>query len=135
MIDSLAKPATGQPTHAEPDYWKAATGGMVSDLQDSPSRYVSQMYDQAKGIEEAYNTWKTLLKQGKTAEAAEFRQDHLGEISKKGVSDRMMKGESRINQQIRLVEQSDISAAEKRARIRKWQEMKDRIARPMSMGS
>ena len=135
VIDSLAKPATGQPTQAEPDYWKAATGGMVSDLQDSPSRYVSQMYDQAKGIEEAYNTWKALLKQGKMDEAAEFRQDHLGEISKKKTSDHIKQAESRINQQIRLVEQSDISAAEKRARIRKWNEMKDRIARPMSMDS
>jgi hypothetical protein len=130
--DVLARPATGQPAHAKPDYWKVATGGMVSDLADAPSRYVSQMYEQAREVEQAYGTWRVLQKEGKAEEAAEFRADNLDQISKYRRVEHVKRDETSINQQIKRVERSDLTAAEKRLRIRVLMERKDRTARRLN---
>lgn len=130
--DVIARPATGQSDRPDSDLWKAATGGMASDLRDAPSRYVSQMYEQAKEIEQAYGTWKMLVKEGKTEEAAEYRQGKAEEIGKHHTALRAKLEASKINQQIRSIERGDMPGAEKRDRIRLLQERKDRLARPLS---
>lgn len=130
--DVLARPATDQPGHAAPDYWKTATGSMVSDLRDAPSRYVSQMYTQAKEIEQAYGTWKSLQKEGKTQEAAEFAQDNHEKLAKYRMIERIKKQESSANQRIRLIERSDMDGDKKRELIRSIREQKDKIARPIA---
>jgi hypothetical protein len=127
--DAIARPTTGQPAQATPDYWKAATGGMISGLQDAPSRYVSQMYEQAKEIEQAYGTWHELVKQGKVEEAAAFRQDNQAELAKYGQVERVKRGESFLNQQIKRIERSDIPADDKRERIRQIQGRRDAMSR------
>jgi hypothetical protein len=130
--DVLARPTTDQPGHAAPDYWKTATGGIVSDLRDAPSRYVSQMYTQAKEIELAYGTWKSLQKEGKYLEAAEFAQDNRDKLAKHRVVAHIKKQESSANQRIRMVERSSMDGDKKRELIRSIQEQKDRIARPIA---
>jgi hypothetical protein len=131
--DVLARPATGQADRPSSDMFKAATGGMASDLRDAPSRYVSQMYEQAKVIEQAYGTWRALQKEGKMAEAAEFAQDHKSELSKYRQIEAIKRHEASANQRIRMVERSNLDAETKRLRIREIQEVKDRIARPASV--
>lgn len=130
--DVLARPATGQPARATMDHWKVATGGMVSDLRDAPSRYISQMYAQSKEIDQAYGTWRELLKQGKTAEATEFRKDNQDLIVKHSTSLRVRMMESALNQRIRQIEKSDMESDAKRASIRVLQAQKDRVARTLS---
>jgi hypothetical protein len=130
--DVLARPATGQPAHAAPDYWKAATGGMVSDMRDAPSRYVSQMYEQARGVEQAYGTWRALQKEGKPEEAAAFRESNP-QIAQYAQVERVKRGEAFLNQQIKRIERSDLSGDEKRQRIRVIQERKDNIARGLAV--
>jgi hypothetical protein len=127
--DVIARPATGQPKQATPDYWKTATGGMVAGLDDAPSRYVSQMYEQSREIEQAYGTWRALLKQGKGAEAAEFFQDNKGEIVRYKRIEKIKGAEAKLNERIKIVERSNMPADQKRDLIRTLREQKDRVAR------
>jgi len=130
--DVLARPASGQPTRPEADLWKAASGSMVSDLRDAPSRYVSQVYEQAKVIEQAYATWRELLKQGKVTEATAFFESNAKDIVRHKAVESVKRQEAAINQQVRQVERSDATPAEKRERIRLLLQRKDAVARQLA---
>lgn len=130
--DILARLATGQPERATPDYWKTVTGGMVSDLRDAPSRYVSQMYTQAKEIEQSYATWQALHKEGKNEEAATFLADHKTDIVQYRNIEQIKRREGQINAQIVKIQASDRTADDKRAAIRILQVQKDRMARSLA---
>lgn len=130
--DVIARPATGQPSKPSADMFKLVTGGMVSDLRDAPSRYVTQMYAQAAEIEQAYTTWKMLIKAGKPGEAAEFLADNKEDISKYRQVERLKKTESKLNQQIKHIEQGDGDSASKRDQIRELQARRDEVARVLS---
>ena len=127
--DTIARPATDQPSHPTPDYWKTVTGGMASDLRDAPSRYVSQMYEQAKEIEKAYGTWKMLLREGKIDEAREFREDNAELLNQHKQVERVKKAESALNQRARMIERSNMDPDRKRELLRQINEQKDRTAR------
>ena len=127
--DTIARPATDQPTHPAPDYWKTVTGGMASDLRDAPSRYVSQMYEQAREIEKAYGTWKMLLREGKVDEAREFRADNAELLNEHKQVERVKKAESALNQRARMIERSNMDQDRKRELLRQINEQKDRTAR------
>jgi len=130
--DVLARPATGQNERASSDIWKAATGGMASDLRDAPSRYVSQMYDQAKELEQVYGTWRALQKQGKTAEAQEFAKENRDKLGRYRSVETVKRSEAMLNERIRLIERSSKSSDEKRELIRKINAQKDRAARAVA---
>lgn len=130
--DVLARPATDQPEKATPDYWKDATGGIVSDLRNAPSRYVSAMYAQAKELEQAYGTWKSLVKEGKVEEAQAFRQDHQDELSRYRQVEQVKKAEASLNARQRMIERSNVDPDTKRELIRKLQEQKDQRARVLN---
>jgi hypothetical protein len=127
--DVIARPATGQAKHPTPDYWKTATGGMVSGLDDAPSRYVSQMYEQAREIEQAYGTWRSLQKEGKTEDAMEFFADNKGDLIKYRGIERVKRAEAKFNERIRMIERSNMDPDKKRDLIRTIRDQKDRIAR------
>jgi len=127
--DVLARPATDQPDKATPDYWKVATGGIVSDLRDAPSRYVSQMYAQAKDIEQAYGTWKSLVKEGKIEESRDFFEGHKEEISAYRNIERVKSAESKLNERIRMIERSAMNPDKKRELIRELQKAKEQRAK------
>ena len=130
--DVLARPATDQPRHAAPDYWKVATGGMVSDLRDAPSRYVSQMYEQASEIERAYGTYKALLKEGKVDEAKEFAADNRDPLKKYRSVEHVKKSESKLNERVRVIERSNMGSDEKRDLIRSIRIQQDVLARAVA---
>lgn len=130
--DIVARPLTGQPEKASSDLWKVATGGMISDVDSASSRYVSQMYEQAKEIERAYATWRQLQKDGKTLEAGEYLKEHRDEIRKYRSSTAVKAQETRLNQRIRMIERSNMEPDEKRDQIKRLQEQKDRIARQLA---
>jgi hypothetical protein len=127
--DMLLRHATGQPDKPSPDTWKRFTGSMVSQLDDAPSRYITHVYEQAKAMEQAYSTWHTLVKQGKTEEAQDFRSDH--DVAIQGYRNvEAVKGAlAKINQQIHRVELSDRDAESKRAELRRLNALKDKFSR------
>lgn len=127
--DMAVRAASDEPTRPTMDYWKVATGGMVSDIDSSSSRYVSQMYEQAKELEQAYGTWRQLRKEGKIEDAAEYRADHAAELRKYHAIEGIKKAESKLNERIRMIERSNKEPAEKRDLIQQIQKQKDLIAR------
>ena len=126
--DIVARPATNQPEKPSSDLWKLVTGGMISNLEDAPSRYVSQMYDQAKEIEQAYSTYRNLQKQGKEEEADKFAEKNVDKLNKYRSVERVKKSASRINEQIRIIERSALDGVEKREKIRELNRAKERMA-------
>ncbi len=130
--DIVARPATGQVPGARRDYWKVATGGIVADKNSASSRYVTQMYEQSREIEQAYGTWRSLLKEGKAGEAREFREENMDSLKKYGLSQGIKRQESKLNERIRMIERSNLSPEEKRRQIDQLRDQKDRIARRMS---
>lgn len=128
-VDVVAKPVTDQPGGASRDWWKFLTGGMVSDANSPSSRYISQMYEQAKVIEEAHGTWRMMLKEGKAAEAKEFFDDNKDKLLKYRSIESIKRTEAKLNERIRIIERSNKDGDEKRDLIQQIQKQKDQIAR------
>jgi hypothetical protein len=130
--DIAARQATDQPTRPSADLWKVASAGMLSSLDGAPSRYVTQVYDQARALEEAYSTWHALMKAGKTEEAVEFKASNDEAIRKYHNSQAVKGAISKINQQIQAVERSNIDRDAKRDEIRRLNARKDQFARRLA---
>ena len=128
--DLIARGASNQPTQASRDYMKTLTGGIASDLRDAPSRYVGQVYEQAKAIEQAYNTWRMLQKQGKVQEAQEFRAANQDKLNRYRSIEHVKKAETSLNNRIRMIERStSMDADQKREMIRRLNQNKERVAK------
>ena len=128
FADKIARPLSGEHDRPAPDFIKLATGGIASSLEGAPSRYVSQMYDQAKALEAAYATHRQLLKEGEKEKASEFAADHADELSRYHRVERIKAQETKYNQQIRAIELSAMPSAAKREMIDAIREKKHRIA-------
>lgn len=130
--DMLARPLTNQPERATSDLLKTLSGGMVANTQDAPSRYVNQMYEQAKVVEQAYGTWRALVKEGKTEEAAAFREENQSVIAKHHAVEHIKQAEAKMNNQIRIIERSNLDGDAKRAAIREIQARKNDAAKRLT---
>ena len=137
--DMAVRAASNEPTKPALDYWKFATGGMVQELDSAGSRYVSQMYEQAKELEAAHGTYAAMRKEAgqmqgeartdKLAAADEYKADHLDELRKYNGVENVKRSMSRFNERIRLIERSNLEPDVKRERIVAIQKEKDKIAR------
>ena len=131
--DLVARPLTGQPSNPTPDYTKIATGGLVKNLPEDQSRYVTQMYNQAKEIEEAYGTYKNLQKQGKHDEAKAFRKDHEDDLKKFHKIEAVKRQESVYNERIRAIERNELlSPDEKKDKIENLRRLQNVKAKRIS---
>lgn len=130
--DQLARPASGEPSRPSMDYSKTLSGGMVASLDGASSRYVSQMYDQARTLEEAYGSWKQMLKEGKVDDAADYYADNAGQLALYKHVERTKADAAKLNQQLRSVENSDAAPDEKRDEINRIRDEQDQVARRFS---
>jgi hypothetical protein len=105
--DIMVRAASSEPTRPALDYWKTATGNMVSELDSAQSRYVSRMYDQARELEQAYGTWHNMVKEGKHEEAAAYRADHQSELSRYRRVEAIKRQEARVAKYGRAGELND----------------------------
>ena len=126
--DYAIRPMTSEASRPAPDYWKVATAGFVSELPADQSRYVTQMYEQAKEMQQAYATYKSLKKQGRLDEARDYYEEHVDEIKRHKIAGKATKAEAKLNERIRMIERSNLDPDEKRARIRVLNERKSAIA-------
>ena len=132
--DMIVRPFTNEPSRPTSDYFKVATQGIVQETNSGSSRYVTQMYDQAKILEQAYGTYRDLVKQGKTEEAKTYLQDHQEELNRYRQIEKVKQAESKYNEAIRMVERSKLSPDEKKTRILEYNKQKDRVARYVAPG-
>jgi hypothetical protein len=132
--DIALRPLANEPARPERDYWKVATQGIVQDMSSESSRYVTQMYDQAKEVEEAYNTWKSLQKNGRAAEAREFLKENAEQIRQYRRIEDVKRTETRFNERVRMIERSSLEPSEKRRQISEIKKRQDKVARRVAPG-
>lgn len=105
-------------------------GNFAESLPANSSRYVTQMYEQAKEIEQAYASYHNALKIGDKERAADIMESDRPLIAKYHQVEGIKKQESLINQRIKFIQQSrDLSGEEKTRRIDLLNEQKDQMAR------
>jgi hypothetical protein len=129
-IDMAIRPMLGDSEPATPatDWLRTLTGSMVSELDGAPSRYVSAMYDQAKELEQAYGTWRRLLRDGKREEAAGFAAEHADQIKRYHLVEPVRRATAVLNEQIRRVSISDATPQAKREKITALRERQHGLA-------
>jgi hypothetical protein len=130
--DMLMRGVSDEPTRPAADYFKMGTAGFAQELSSGSSRYVTQMYDEAQQLEQAYGTFRALVKEGKRTEAADFLQSHREEIGRYKLVEGVKQAESKYNEMVRAVERSSLSPQDKKDRIAAIQAMKDRAARVLA---
>ena len=133
--DMAWRAMSDEPTKPTMDYWKFATQGIVQETDSAGSRYVTQVYEQAKELEQAHATWKRLLKDGKVEEATAYREDHADELRRYKQVEAVKKIESNLNDRIHRIEISAIDPDLKKEQINNIKRMKEAAAKRISPGA
>lgn len=129
--DTVARSFTSEPVRPAADTLANLTGGIVSSEPRSESRYVNMLYEQGKGIEQAYATYRDLTQRGDADAAQRFFEKNQEALQKHGTVSAVMRLESDINRQIRLVTNNPdprVTAEQKHVQIMQLQAMKNRAA-------
>lgn len=98
------------------------------------SRYVSQMYEQAKILEQAYATLHQLQKDRKPEEARAFLEANREQLTRYQQVEGVKRGEAKFNEMIRMLQRSSLDADEKAARISSIKSRMDVMARRVAPG-
>jgi hypothetical protein len=131
--DRAIRAVSDEPEKPASDMFKVLSGGMVSDLDGAQSRYVTQMYEQAKTIDEAYATWRHHLKLGETEKAASLLADRRNDIVRYHQVQKVKRVESALNALARRVEADRTKTGrQKREELNRIAAQKDRIARSVA---
>jgi len=127
--DILVRPLSDQPSRPTPDYTKMLSAGFLSELPENSSRYVSQMYDQLRTLEEAYTTYQDKVKRGDVSGAQEFMASHREELGKYRAAEHVKTRMSDIGRSIRMVEAGNLDPDIKQKRIQALKAQQDKLAR------
>jgi hypothetical protein len=105
-------------------------GNFVESLPANSSRYVTQLYDQAKEIEQSYGSYHDALKRGDREKAAQILTDEREKIQKYKMVETIKRRESLLSEQARRIEASkEIGGDEKRRRLDQIEQRKSDLAR------
>lgn len=108
-------------------------GNFVEGLPANASRYVTSLYDQAKGIEEAYASYRFALRQGNRERAMELMDLEGDKIRMQPMVAKGKQALSKLNESIRAIERDPgMSALEKRERIDRIKAMQNTISMRVS---
>ena len=121
-----------EPTRPSLDVFKFLSGGLVASTDSSGSRYISAVYDQAKELEQAYGTYRDLIKRGKKEEAAEYREDNAERLTAMRRAVSVKQTISDQNRLIRMIEASGISPDYKKTKITAIRKKQDELARRLT---
>lgn len=131
MGDTVARSFTSEPVKPADDRLAYYTGGIVSSEPRSASRYINMLYEQGDGIEKAYATYRDMLAQGHADEAQKFFAANKDELQKHGLVSGVMRLESNINKQIRMITNNPdprVTPEQKRIQIMQLNAVKNRAA-------
>lgn len=105
-------------------------GNFVESLPTGSSRYVTQLYDQAKSIEQAYASYQEAIKQGDTEKALSIKEGEGDKLRKRMAYANATKQLSEINSQAKRIESNRLMSGEvKRERLTELELRRDKIAR------
>lgn len=105
-------------------------GNFLETLPSNSSRYVSQMYEQAREIEQAYASYNEAKKLGDRERMREIEEEGL--LDKRKDVDQLKREASRINQLMKQVESSkSLSGETKRRMLDKLSAERNRLAKSL----
>jgi hypothetical protein len=108
-------------------------GNFAESLPSNSSRYVTDMYESAKGIEQAYNSYRAAVKTGDTERAADIIASEGDKVRQYKRVEKLKEASAKINQRIkRVMASSQYTPIEKRQMIDELKQRQDSIARRMS---
>jgi Large polyvalent protein associated domain 38 len=131
--DMAVRSVTNEPTQPAVDYFKLATGNMVQSVDSGQSRYVTQMYQQAKQLEQVMGSYNMLRRQGRLQEAQNYYNDNKSDIARYQQVERVKREEgklSRLEQQIEF--STTLNSEEKRAKLIQINKQKSALAQTIS---
>jgi hypothetical protein len=131
--DALARPFVSDPERPARDWLKTATFGIGQKVDSEQSFYVNYVWRQSKELEQAYNTFNQLKKDGKAEEALAYFEANRDRIAAYKQLDRIRDRQAEIAKRIRLVENSPADADTKREKINALRAAQDRVARAVSV--
>lgn len=135
VTDMVMRPVSGQPTRPAADMIRFASGGLATQIPEQGNRYVTELYEQATKLEQAYATWRDLQKQRNPELAKAFFEQNKEAIGKYKIVERVKKVESSLNLRIKMIQNDrTLSADEKRARIEQLNEQRSRSAQLLAAG-
>jgi hypothetical protein len=122
-VDRMARPFEDRGDRPEMklrDYF--LVGAFAEDLPANQSRYVTAMYEQAKKVDQVYQSFQNARKLGRVDEAQAILEAHRDALAMRSVFERATDLSAKIGQRMQQIEASKtLSAATKR-------EMLDRLA-------
>lgn len=93
-------------------------GNFVESLPAAGSRYVTQVYEQAKQVEQAYASYREAIKSGDLEKAEEIRRDEAPKLRHRAAYVRATRALSELSQRAKAVKgNAELSGAEKRQRL------------------
>jgi hypothetical protein len=105
-------------------------GNFVETLPAGGSRYVTQMYEQAREVEEAYASWRHYLKTGETEKARALREANREKIARYRRVENLKRAIAALSARERRVETDRaLDGGQKRAALERIAQQKDRAAR------
>lgn len=108
-------------------------GSFVKELPAANSRYVGQLYDMAKDIDQAYASWREALKLGRPDDAARIYAQNRSQIQAYKQVEGVKRQLSVLNAQAKRTEASaDLTGEDKRTKLTEIAALKNRLARGVS---
>ena len=89
-------------------------GNFVESLPTNSSRYVTQMYEQSREIEQAYASHRDALKRGDKERAAEIFEEEKDKISKHSLVTKNAKTLTDLNSRAKQIESDKVMSAERK---------------------
>jgi hypothetical protein len=135
-VDEVARlgDETSRPDRRLRDWFLA--GNFVESLPAGSSRYVTQMYEQAREIEEYYASWRNYLKTGEPEKAREFLEENRETIGEYQRIEHLKRTVAALSERERSVERSrTMDGAQKRAALDQLAQRKDQVARRLQINA
>ena len=134
IVDYMVRPAEGRGEHPDKKLRDIfLVGNFVESLPAGSSRYVTELYEQAKEIEQAYNSHRAAMKSGDIEKANEIRNTEGEKLLKYRQIENIKKQVAKINTQIKRIESNRLLTGDlKRQKIDALEIQRDRLARNLS---
>jgi len=108
-------------------------GNFAETTPGHSSRYMTQLYKQAKEIEEAYATYHQMIKEGDAVGAREYAVQNKEKLAMKEVASSAKKTVAKLNEQSKIIERNRSMTPEaKRGALDNLDVMKNRVAKQAS---
>jgi hypothetical protein len=132
VADHALKPSLGMPAARPWDLGNYTMGIAQSLPANRSSRYMTDLYDQMREVEQAHNSWKQAMATGDYAKARQELQDNRQLITQYSMLEAAKRMESRMNlQEKRVANSLTMTASQKQDRMQMLNEQRNKIAERM----